>query len=105
MAVSIVYITFKNEKEADKIVSALVKDKLIACANFIPVKNMYVWKKKLVKGKEIVAVCKTKPALINGIHAKVKEMHSYEVPCILSWTVDANSSFEKWVLDSTTTFY
>ncbi len=105
MAVSVVYITFKNEKEAQKIVSVLLKEKLIACANFSNVKSQYVWKGKVVKSKEVAVLCKTKPALINGIHAKVRELHSYEIPMVLSWSVDANSAFEKWVLESTTNIY
>ena len=100
-----VYITFRNTKEAEKIIAVLVKEKLIACANFVNVKSMYEWKKKLVRGSEVIVLCKTKPALVNRIQAKVSELHSYDVPCVLSWNVDANSSFEKWVLESTTSLY
>lgn len=105
MAIAVVYITFKDKKQAEKVVLALMKEKLIACANICPTYSLYTWKNKLSKGKEFVAVCKTKHALVNAVEARVKALHSYEIPCILSWVVDANKDFENWVLDSTASMY
>ncbi len=101
MAVALVYITFKNQKEADKIIGVLLKENLIACANTFSVNSVFEWKKKMKKSKEIVAFCKTKPALTNKLEARVKALHSYDIPCIISWTANANDSFERWVLEET----
>lgn len=105
MAIAVVYITFKDKKEAEKIVLALLKEKLVACANIYPVGSVFPWKNQLKKGKEFVALCKTKHSLINQIEAKVKLMHSYEIPCILSWNAEANREFENWVFESTANLY
>ena len=101
MAIAILYISFKDKKEAQKIISVLVKESLIACANIFAVASIYSWKGKIVNGKEVVAVCKTKHALVPMVSARVKDLHSYEVPCIISFGVEANKEFENWVLDST----
>jgi len=31
----------------------------------------------------------------------VERIHPYEVPCIVKWEVEANVSYEKWIVDST----
>ncbi|MCX6804071.1 MAG: divalent-cation tolerance protein CutA [Candidatus Diapherotrites archaeon] len=105
MPISLVYITFKNQKEADKIVAALFKDKLIACSASFEVDSKYVWKGKLEKSKEIAAICKTKPALTNHIKAKVKELHSYDTPCIIFWEAEANEEYKNWIFSSTANLF
>lgn len=102
MAIAVVYITFKDKKQADKVLSVLIKEKLVACANSFPISSIFNWKGKVSKGKEIVAICKTKHALVNAVQARVKALHSYKVPCVVSWSADANREYENWVFDSTT---
>ena len=101
MTIAEVYITFRDKKSAEKVVSVLLKEKLIACANLFPIVSMFTWKNKLSKEKEFAALCKTKYALVNQIEARVKELHSYEVPCIISWNAGANKEYENWVFQST----
>ena len=105
MAIAVVYIVFKDKKQAEKITSLLLKEKLIACANIFQISSLYTWKNKLVHKKEFAAFCKTKHALVNLVEARVKELHSYEVPCVLSWTADSNREFENWVFESTSNLY
>lgn len=101
MAVCVVYIPCGSKKEAQKVVSSLLKEKLIACANVFPVLSQYRWKGKVGKSKEVIVFGKTKPALVNKIQARLKSIHSYEVPCILSWAVEANKDFENYVFSET----
>ena len=105
MVVAVVYVPFKNKSEAEKICSVLLKEKLISCANFLSASSIYFWKGKVAKAKEVIAICKTKPALVNRIELRIKALHSYDVPCVLSWNVDANKEFENWVFESTTNTY
>lgn len=101
MVVALVYIVFKSQREADKILGVLLKENLVACANTFCVNSVFEWKNKIKRVREVVSICKTKPALINKIEAKVRDLHSYDAPCILSWSASANDSFEKWVLKET----
>lgn len=32
---------------------------------------------------------------------KIESLHTYKVPCIMKFEVDANDEFEKWVKDET----
>ena len=105
MSIAVVYITFKDKKQAEKIVSLLVKEKLVACATFFPVSSRYIWKGKFSKGKEVVAFCKTKHSLVNVVEARVKILHSYKVPAILSWVVDSTKEYENWVFSETSNLF
>lgn len=97
MGFIIVYITHKNQEEAEKIVSHLLNKKLIACANIFPIKSSYWWKGKIENSDEVVSIAKTKKENWKKIKSEVKKIHSYEVPCIIKMDVEANEEFEKWI--------
>ena len=45
---------------------------------------------------------KTKSALITELEKEVKEVHPDEVPCIISWEIDAgHEPFMKWISNET----
>jgi periplasmic divalent cation tolerance protein len=87
------YITCKNKAEAKKIANALLKKKLIACANIFPVDSLYKWKGKLNSDKEAVLLAKTN----KDIAKEVKKLHSYECPCIIKINAAANKEFANWL--------
>ena len=93
----VIYITHKNQEEAEKIVSHLLQKKLIACANFFPIKSMYWWKGNIENGNEIVSLLKTKDNLFEQIQQEVKQIHPYETPCILKIHASANEEYESWI--------
>jgi periplasmic divalent cation tolerance protein len=97
------YITCKNSVEAKKIANHLIKTKLIACANIIPsVHSIFLWKGKTSKSKESVIIGKTKKKLISKIIQSVKNIHSYDVPCIVFMNItDGNKPFLNWINSST----
>ncbi len=101
MGFIIVYITHKNLKEAKKVVSYLLKKKLIACANFFPIKSLYLWKGKTENSKEIVSILKTKKQNWNKVKEEVKKIHPYELPCIMRLNVESNKEYESWICSET----
>ena len=46
-------------KRREENLNALVKKRLIACANIFPINSMYWWKGKIVNYKESVIIAKT----------------------------------------------
>ncbi len=97
MSISFIYITNKDEKEANKIANHLLEKKLIACANAFPINSMFTWKNKQENTKEFALFAKTKPENFEKIKAAVKKIHSYECPCIVKFDVESNKEFEDWV--------
>ena len=93
----LIYITCKDKKEAAKIASYLLKKRLIACANIVPITSIYNWKKKLVNSKETLLLAKTKDSHYKTIVKEVQKMHSYKVPCILKLSAKANPLYQRWV--------
>lgn len=86
-----------NNEEAKKIVKHLLKKKLIACANIFPIESFYHWKGKMESGKEFVSLLKASEKNWEKVQKEVKQLHSYEIPCIIKINAEANEEFEKWV--------
>ncbi|MFH1182384.1 MAG: divalent-cation tolerance protein CutA [Candidatus Woesearchaeota archaeon] len=97
-----VYITCKDEKEAESIVKHLLQLRLIACANLFPVRSLYWWKDKIQDEKEVAIIAKATDEKFAAIVDEVKHLHSYEVPCIvaLPWK-DSNPEYGQWVENET----
>lgn len=94
-----VYMTAKDEEEAGKIAEALLKEKLVACVNIIPgVESSYWWKGKIEHEKEVVMIAKSRSSLAERIVERVKELHSYDVPCVdVVPLAGGNPDYFKWV--------
>ncbi|MHC4792204.1 MAG: divalent-cation tolerance protein CutA [Planctomycetota bacterium] len=99
MKVNLIYITAKDKAEARKIGSELVESKLAACVNIIDNMNsIYVWEGKIQDDKEVILIAKTTEAQVPLLIEKVKTLHSYDCPCILSIPVSGgNKEFLDWI--------
>ena len=95
----IVLVTTANKSEAEKISQALLKDKLIACANIIsPVTSFFHWQDKLDQTEECLVVMKSRMSLFSELADRVKSLHSYEVPEILALPiVEGSQSYLDWL--------
>ena len=103
MTFNIVYVTTKNEEEARKIANNLLEKRLVACANFFPIKSLYWWKGKIEKDNEVAIIMKTQKRNIKSIVTEVKELHSYDVPCIEFLSIEAgNPDYLEWIKNETT---
>lgn len=93
----IIYVPCANEEEATSISTTLVSEKLAACTNIFPIKSIYQWKGKLESEKEYVIIVKTTDALESEAVVRIKELHSYETPAIISWNSESNSEYFDWM--------
>lgn len=93
----IIYVTYPNKEEAKKITAHLLNKKLIACANVFPIKSSYWWKGNIENSDEFVSIVKTRKENWKKVKEKVKKIHSYDVPCIIKFDVEADEEYEKWV--------
>jgi len=94
----IVYTTTKNEKEATKIAKALIENKLVACVNIVPkIKSVFRWKGKINEESEALLLAKTSKRKFKMIEKKIKELHSYKLPAIITIKFNGNKEFLKWV--------
>ncbi|WP_027178169.1 divalent-cation tolerance protein CutA [Maridesulfovibrio bastinii] len=99
MDISIIYITAPDIAEARSIGAELMKQRLVACVNMVPsIESMFFWDGELRNENEVLMVAKTKKELVPKLTAAVKEIHSYECPCIVAFDISGgNSDFLEWV--------
>jgi periplasmic divalent cation tolerance protein len=103
MKTNFIYITASSLSEARAIGSELVSRRLAACVNIIEnIHSLYWWDGEIQDDKEAIIIAKTKEDLVPELIEKVKSMHSYECPCIVSLPIlDGNRMFLDWVMDET----
>ena len=95
---SIVYITAGSMDEAKSIGRVLVEERLAACVNIFPITSIYRWKDNIEEAGEFVMFVKTVTGKVKDIEKRVKQLHSYEVPCIISFKMDSGSEdYLKWI--------
>ncbi len=100
MEIYMIYITASSKDEARTIGRELVLSKLAACANiFDNMNSFYFWDGKLQDDTEAVLIAKTTKERVPQLIDKVKSLHSYECPCIVTLPViDGNPAFLEWVV-------
>lgn len=96
-----VYITCKDEEEAVNISKHLLNKRLVACTNIFPIRSMYWWKKEIVDENEYVILVKSIEKHFETIKKEVKEIHSYDIPCIVKMDSEANKEYVNWVEEET----
>ena len=89
--------------EAKRIGQELLSERLVACVNIIDhMRSMYWWEGGIQEDKEVILIAKTKDSLVTEVIEKVKSLHSYDCPCILSLPIlDGNKTFLDWIHQET----
>ncbi len=101
--VVIVYITTSNAEEARSIAKAVVEERLAACANIIDnISSIYWWKGRIEEDSEALLLLKTPRAKVEALIARVKELHSYELPDITVIPLEGGlEEYLMWVKEET----
>ena len=96
------YATFGDAEEARRISRILVAEKLVACANILgPIQSLYQWQGVLEESSEVAALFKTTQARAKAAMARIAALHSYEMPCITTWPLDAVfPPYAQWVSET-----
>jgi periplasmic divalent cation tolerance protein len=99
----IIFITASSSEEAENIAKLLVEEKLVACVNIIPqIKSIYWWEGKICTDEEVMLIAKTKQSLFTAVMDRVKSLHSYEVPEIISFPISEGSpEYLNWIVKVT----
>ena len=99
MPVHFVYMTAGSKTEAQKIGKALVESRLAACVNILDnMQSIYRWEEKIQEDPEVVLIAKTTDTLVSRLIDKVKSLHSYDCPCVVSLPVlDGYPPFLEWI--------
>ena len=101
MKINFIYMTFGSKDEARKIGKELVTTKLAACVNILDNMNsFYMWQEEIQDDSEVVMIAKTTESRLPDLVNKVKSMHSYDCPCIVSLPIkDGYQPFLSWIAE------
>lgn len=99
----VVFSTAPNAEEAARIGKAVVEEGLAACCNIVPgLRSIYKWKGEVCDEPEVLCVFKTRDGLFERLRDRIKGLHSYEVPEIVSVAIDAGlPDYLDWIRDNT----
>jgi periplasmic divalent cation tolerance protein len=100
---AVVEVTTSGVEESKKIGKKVVEERLAACANIVPsITSYYWWKGKLEEDSESILLLKTNKRNVDSLIARVKELHSYENPAIISLPIEKGSKiYLDWISDET----
>lgn len=101
--VRLIYVTAPSRDEALKLARILVEERLAACANVLgAITSVYWWDGKLNEDAEVALIAKTRAALVDAVIDRVRQVHSYDCPCVVSLPIESgNPAFLQWIAAET----
>ncbi len=91
--------TAASRDEALRIAQALVEESLAACVNVTgPIDSIYRWQRKVENAQEFLLLVKTTSAKSANAIARLRELHSYEVPEAIELDIEGgNAEYLRWI--------
>ena len=98
----LVISTAGSKEEALRIATALIEAQLAACVNIVgPVQSVYRWKDKIESAQEFLMLIKTTSTRSDVAIARIRELHSYDLPEAIEMNIDGGSSeYLRWITDN-----
>ncbi|MFI8458871.1 divalent-cation tolerance protein CutA [Kitasatospora sp. NPDC085464] len=87
----VVTTTHESEEQARALASAVVRERLAACAQVYPVRSVYWWEGEVQDAEEWRIDLKTRAELADRLGAFVAGRHSYATPEVVAVPVVAGS--------------
>ncbi len=99
MNATLIYVTAGNRDEALDIGRAVVESRLAACANVLgDIESIYWWDGEVQQDSEVALILKTSNDLVERVVAKIRQLHSYDCPCVISLPITGgNPDFLDWL--------
>jgi periplasmic divalent cation tolerance protein len=94
-----VFVTAPDREAAVALARQVVEERIAACGNVIPnVTSVFRWNGKIKEEEEVLLILKTSEGRAEALVARIAELHSYDVPEILTLPVSGGSeAYLGWV--------
>ena len=95
----VVLVTTSSAVEGERIARALVGEGLAACVNRVgPIRSTYAWQGAVEDAEEYLLVAKSRRRQFDALEARVRALHSYEVPEVIAVPLVAGSApYLEWL--------
>jgi periplasmic divalent cation tolerance protein len=98
MNIKLIYTTFSTADDAKSVVQELIYEKLIACANINSnIQSMFMWQGEICCENEVSVILKTTNELISEVIARLKVLHPYKIPCIITLDGMVDIVYAEWM--------
>ena len=99
MSMLIIHCTCADPESAAAIARSLVEERLAACVSQLPgVRSTYRWQGQVECADEVLLLIKSTRARHPALAARLRELHSYELPEIIAVDVSvADPAYQAWV--------
>jgi periplasmic divalent cation tolerance protein len=99
----VLLVTAGSESEAETIAKALIEERLAACVNVIsPIRSLYRWEGRVMDDREWLLLIKTRAERFSVVEARVKALHSYQVPEVIALPIVAGAkAYLEWLRTET----
>jgi len=99
MSEILILSTTDTTELAQKIASALVQAREAACVNIIPgIRSVYIWEGKECDEQECLLLIKSTSEKFEAVRARIRQLHSYQVPEILAVPIAAGDpAYLSWL--------
>lgn len=98
----LIQTTAGSETEAEELAQLLVRERLAACVQVLPITSYYRWEGKISKDGEWLLSIKTRAACYQAVEKLIIANHAYETPEIIQLpVVDGSEDYLQWVDNST----
>ncbi len=97
--VVVILVTAPDQQTAETIGRQLLEERLVACVNIVPgIRSMYWWQGVLEDDEEVLMLLKAPKESVQGIAARVKELHPYSVPEVIATEIVGGlAEYLEWV--------
>ena len=99
--IAIVQVTCPDLESAQAIASALLDERLIACANIVaPCLSVYRWESAIETTHEAIMQVKTLPETAALVAERIAALHPYDLPAIEHWAAETDDAGYRWIADA-----
>jgi periplasmic divalent cation tolerance protein len=100
----IVLVTVASRADGERIAESLVGEQHAACVNIVgPIRSVYRWQGEVCRDDEHLLLIKTTDTGYAALEARVKELHTYDVPEVIALPIDRGSSaYLEWLRGNVT---
>jgi len=100
--ISTVLVTYPDEQTARTICRSLIERRLVACSNIFAIGSIYRWEEEIEEASEFASLLKIRSEDFQVVTEAIRQLHPYEVPCIVRYDVaEGSEDYLSWVIGST----